>query len=100
MSDFYSIDLDTGLDQYSWTELPKKGKFEEGTHPGNKSRHALLAGKDKIYLFGGFESPTKSSNSTYEFDPETEEWKKLDSEIVGESIPCLDTFGSVLVCHG
>ncbi len=66
MDDFYYIELDKDLDQYSWTSINKKGQY-----PGPRARHGMVASKDKIYIVGGQESDVRSTNSIFEFDPET-----------------------------
>ena len=65
LSDFYSISLDEAEPTFVWEEIVSKGKV----HPGRRSKHALLGGKDKIYLIGGLKANDEASNEIYEFDP-------------------------------
>lgn len=67
-----------------------KGDFK----PGARSKHALVAGKDKIYLIGGLLKNTDPSNEICEFDPATCEWKKLCPE--GVELPPLESFSSIM----
>ena len=69
MSDFYWIDLDNKVDKFDWIQINAKGN-----KPGARSKHALLAGKSKIYLVAGLYNDIYSSNEIYAFDLATEAW--------------------------
>jgi N-acetylneuraminic acid mutarotase len=55
----------------------------------------LLSGKDRIYLIGGLKANNEASNDIFEFNPATEEWRKLKPE--GVSLPPIESFGAVLI---
>ena len=44
-----------------WEDLISKSKEQ----PGSRSKHALLAGKSKIYLIGGLKSNNMASNDIF-----------------------------------
>lgn len=61
LGDFYSIDLHDNQPKFHWVEI--KGK--NGINPGPRSKHALIGGKNKIYLIGGLFQDVHSSNDIY-----------------------------------
>lgn len=75
LNDFYSISLDEEEPTFIWEEILPKGE-----HPGNRSKHALLGGKSKIYLVGGLLKNNSVSNEIFEFDPASQTWKQLKPE--------------------
>jgi N-acetylneuraminic acid mutarotase len=91
LDDFYSISLDEAEPTFLWQEIAVKGKC----HPGRRSKHALLGGKDKIYLIGGLKANDEASNEIYEFDPKTSEWTLVKPE--GVKLPALESFSSALL---
>lgn len=56
LGDFYSISLDDSQTSFSWNQINAKNS------PGARSKHALLAGKSKIYLVGGLKANLDLSN--------------------------------------
>lgn len=62
LHDFYSISLDEAEPTFNWREILPKGKT-----PGSRSKHALVAGKDHIYLIGGLLSNNDASNDIFAF---------------------------------
>lgn len=52
LHDFYAISLDEAEPTFLWEDILAKGKV----HPGSRSKHALLGGRDKIYLIGGLKA--------------------------------------------
>jgi hypothetical protein len=58
LSDFYSISLNEEEATFVWEEIISKGEVQ----PGSRTKHALLGGKDKIYLVGGLLKNNKASN--------------------------------------
>lgn len=57
LNDFYSISLNEEEPTFIWEQI-----FAKGDNPGNRSKHALLAGKSKIYLVGGLLKNNNVSN--------------------------------------
>jgi hypothetical protein len=94
LNDFYSISLDESEPTFVWEEIVSKSKF----HPGRRSKHALLGGKDRIYLIGGLKANDQASNDICEFNPSTSEWTLAKPE--GAKLPALESFSSVLIGSG
>ena len=61
LHDFYSISLDEAEPIFVWEDIIAKGKV----NPGSRSKHALLAGKSKIYMIGGLKSNNMASNEIF-----------------------------------
>ncbi len=70
LKDFYSICLDESETTFKWQEILPKGQT-----PGRRSKHGLIATKDKIYLIGGLLANNEASNDIYAFDPENNLWE-------------------------
>jgi hypothetical protein len=64
-------------------------------NPGARTKHALLSGKDRIYLIGGLQANNQASNDIFAFDPRSREWTLLKPE--GVTLPPIESFGSVLI---
>ena len=90
LHDFYSISLDESEPTFNWHEIPLKGK-----HPGSRSKHALVAAKNRIYLIGGLLSNNDASDDIFEFNPDSNEWALIKPE--GAKLPPLESFGAVAV---
>jgi hypothetical protein len=69
------------------------GKGE--SHPGNRSKHALLSTDSHIYLIGGLLINNTASSDIYQFDPATQLWNLLNP--TGVKLPPLESFGAVAV---
>lgn len=93
MSDFYSIDLDDSVEKFNWVQIESKGD-----HPGPRSKHALVGGKNKIYLVGGLSSDINSSNHIYEYDVDKHIWTLLKPD--GDKLPEIDSFGHAYIANG
>lgn len=91
LHDFYSISLDESQPTFIWEEIVPKGPV----NPGSRTKHALLGGKDRIYLVGGLQGNNSATNSIFEFNPEAREWKLLKPE--GPTLPPMESFGAVLI---
>lgn len=89
LDDFYCISLDESLEQFHWYSIMARSE----TTPGCRSKHALLAGKSKIYLVGGLQANSTASHDIFEFDTLKEEWKLLVPN--GIVLPGLESFGAV-----
>jgi N-acetylneuraminic acid mutarotase len=70
LKDFYSICLDESETTFKWQEILPKGQT-----PGRRSKHGLIATKDKIYLIGGLLANNEASNDIYAFDPDNNLWE-------------------------
>lgn len=69
MDDFYSIDLSDSVEKFDWVSI------EAGGHkPGPRSKHALVATKDRILLIGGLESDMRVCNEIYSYDVDQKKW--------------------------
>lgn len=67
-------------------------------HPGSRSKHALLGGKEKIYLVGGLKGNNEASSEIFAFNPANEEWTLLRPE--GVKLPPIESFAAVIVSKG
>lgn len=82
LSDFYSISLNEDEPTFIWHEIPPKG-----AHPGSRSKHALLAGKNRIFLVGGLLKNDEASSDICSFDTVSQQWELLKPE--GTKLPPL-----------
>ncbi len=64
LGDFYSIDLHDDQPKFIWNQITPKNKVT----PGPRSKHALVGGKNKIYLIGGLYQDVNSSNDIFGWD--------------------------------
>ncbi|VEN50923.1 unnamed protein product [Callosobruchus maculatus] len=61
------------LNNFVWHKVPVSGHVP----PGRRS-HSAFVYKEKMYIFGGYNSlHEKHFNDMYQFDPETSVWKRL-----------------------
>jgi hypothetical protein len=94
LKDFYRIALDDDQTTYQWEEIVTQGQ----THPGSRSKHALLATKRKVYLVGGLKGNNEASNEIFEYDPEGNHWTLVRPE--GAQMPPIESFAAVTVGRG
>lgn len=90
MGDFHCIDLDDSAEKFQWQQLEPKGEL-----PGPRSKHALVAGRDRLFLVCGLSSDVRSSSQIFAYAPAANTWALLHPE--GEPLPELDSFGCVYV---
>ncbi|KAF8752997.1 Kelch motif [Rhizoctonia solani] len=75
LNDLWSLDLDSLTQKTAkWKEI----KVSQGRSPFKRHDHAMVAHKNKLYVFGGYYDNDAIFNDTWCFDMNTKTWTELD----------------------
>ncbi|KAF8699551.1 Kelch motif, partial [Rhizoctonia solani] len=82
LNDLWSLDLDSLTQKTAkWKEI----KVSRGRSPFKRHDHAMVAYKNKLYVFGGYYDGDAIFNDTWCFDMNAKTWTELDC--IGPTLP-------------